>query len=269
MLALLADGIVAETLGGVVGGLAPWVAGFLVLLAGIFGSNEKVVGALPLFFFAAVSCLATFVFAPDTGFWTGVERFGWWGGGILGALGAMVAFNQRGGNMRGLTCIGCIVGFAALAMYSPDNTDTRLERVNEQLAELQDQLDVDVQAALDGQETALREVHGELESEGLSSARQSELETEARDIVRTIMALEQHRDSSQEALSRLRSLKRSLQRQEAAEDLLGSDTAILEEFEAISDQANARLEVDLDQQLGSGVIEDMQVDQRMQELLSE
>lgn len=268
MFALLQDAVVAETLGGVVGGIAPWAAGFFVLLAGIFGSNEKTVGALPLFFFAALACVATFVFAPDTGFWTKVEYVGWWGGGLLGALGAMLAFNQKGGNMRGLVCVGCVAAFAGLAMWSPQTTEVRLEAVQQQRAELEQQLDEDVAGLIEQQEEALEEVQAELAGEGLSSTRQRELEEEAREIVRFIIALEDHREGSRETLSRLRSLERTLQRQAGAEELLGSDEELLAQYETISREAGARLEVQLDANLGSGAIADQIVEQRYQELLN-
>ncbi len=268
MLALLFDSVVTETFGGIVGGTAPWAAGLFVMMAGIFGSNEKAIGAMPLFFLAALSCVAAFVFAPDTGFWTGVERFGWWGGGIFGALGAMLAFNQRGGNMRGMACVASVAGFAALAMYRPETTEVRLERVHEQIIALEERVDDVIPERLDMQREALGDVRAELFTPGLSSTLQREREDEAHEIVRYIIALEQQREQSRETLSRLRSLERQLGRQDGVDELLGDDEWMAQ-FEEAQREAGAQLDVELDDSLGSGAIADLIVQQRYQELLEE
>jgi len=268
MLALLTDSAVTETLGGIVGGAAPWAAGLFVMMAGIFGSNEKAVGAMPLFFLAALCCLGAFVFAPDTGFWTGVERFGWWGGGIFGALGAMLAFNQRGGNMRGMACVASVAGFAALAMYRPETTEVRLEQVREQITALEEQVDESIGHRIYEQRDALAAVQAELEDEGLSSTLRREREDEAHEIVRYIIALEQQREQSRETLSRLRSLERQLGRQDGVDELLGDDEW-LAQFEEAQRDAGAQLDVELDNSLGSGAIADLIVQQRYQELIEE
>lgn len=258
-----------EILGGIVGGVSPLVAGLFVLLAGIFGSNQKTVGALPMFVLALLGCAATWVFAPDTGFWTSVERIAWWGGGLLGGLGAVIAFNQKGGGSRALACLACLGVFAGVALYSPSSPEVRLERIAEQRAELEAQLDESIPQLIDQQSAALADVRSELADEALTAVRQRELEAEARDIVRFVMALERHRDDSQETLSRLRSLERTLARQASAEELLGGSGAILDEYEAISQEAGARLAVQLDPAIGTGAIADAEVEARYRELLGE
>jgi len=256
-----------QALGGVVGGIAPLFAGLFLLVAGIFGSKEKAVGALPMFFLAALCCLVAFLFAPDTGVWTGVERVAWWVGGFTGGLGALVAFQQRGGAMRGLACTLCLAGFAGVALHSPATTEVRLDRVGSQRVQLETQLGDTVPKLLDQQQDAFEAVQAELGQEGLSIARQSELESEGREIVRFVMALERHRERGQETLSRLRSLERTLERQSSAEELLGGEEQLVEEYELVSREAGARLAVVLDTSIGMGVIADAEVEARYRELL--
>jgi hypothetical protein len=119
------------------------------------------------------------------------------------------------------------------------------------------------------QERAVRVVKRELEREGISAVREAELEQEAREIVRFVLALEQHREESRETLSRLRSLERTLERQASAQEVLGDQAALLARYEEISREAGARLAVKLDGSLGSGAIADSIVDARFAELVGE
>lgn len=258
-----------EILGGLVGGTAPILAGLFVLLGGIFGSNEKTVGGLPMLFLGALSCAAAFVWAPETGFWTTVERFAWWGGGILAALGAVIAFNQKGGAGRALACALFLPAMIWIALHEPESAEFRLAEVERQATELEQQVDEDIPALIAVQEEALVEIRAELESPEVSPVRRAELEAEARDVVRFVLALELQQGESRETLSRLRSLKRTLERQASAQELLGGQVELLEQYDEISREAGARLAVRLDTSVGSGAIADALVEDRYRELLGE
>ena len=180
----------------------------------------------------------------------------------------MLAFNQRGGNMRGMACVASVAGFAALAMYRPETTEVRLEQVREQITALEEQVDESIGHRIYEQRDALAAVQAELEDEGLSSTLRREREDEAHEIVRYIIALEQQREQSRETLSRLRSLERQLGRQDGVDELLGDDEW-LAQFEEAQRDAGAQLDVELDNSLGSGAIADLIVQQRYQELIEE
>jgi len=175
-----------------------------------------------------------------------------------------------------LALAGLLGWFAYAQIFGPKRpnlspeTEKAVERLRRELKSaqdrrkaLEDRLTIHIPDFRSLLQSQVVKVRGEL-----ATARAAEAESELKDIARTLVGLDRFEKEVAAAIPRWSALERRLERSIAAAETLdlGQAKLLMEDIEKETATTQAKLNVQLDEKIGRGVLAESDVDRKLQEL---
>lgn len=152
----------------------------------------------------------------------------------------------------------------ATAQTVGNQTGVQLERLEERRVALESRLLSGIPEFRRSLMSDAAEVRRELVTAGAGAA--VRLDAELRDIAKLLLALDAEETETRDLISRIKQEQRRLERLRNSQQYLDSDDALIAELDQIWQEAGAKLAIPIESKVGSGAIEEAQLQQKLNEL---